>query len=96
MIWSSGIRERRNVQKAGGKGGGAPAQTAVSYTYSASFAIAFGEGPAEEVGIHHLRASAPAQPDPGLAAPNATGAPATAVTAWVIGFSRARSSHLWH
>ena len=49
MIWSSGIQERRNVQKAGGKGGGAPAQTAVSYTYSASFAIAFGEGPAEEV-----------------------------------------------
>jgi hypothetical protein len=51
MIWSSGISEARNVSRseAGGKGGGGATQTAVSYSYTASFAIAFGEGPAEDV-----------------------------------------------
>jgi hypothetical protein len=51
LIWSSGISEQRNVSRssAGGKGGGGATQTAVSYSYTASFAIAFGEGPAEDV-----------------------------------------------
>ena len=51
MIWSSGISEQRNVARsqAGGKGGGGASQTAVSYAYTASFAIAFAEGPAEDV-----------------------------------------------
>jgi hypothetical protein len=51
MIWSSGISERQNVTRtrAGGKGGGGPRQTAVSYAYYASLAIAFAEGPAEDV-----------------------------------------------
>lgn len=50
LIWSSGIRERKNVEGAdAGKGGGGATQTAVSYAYTASFAIAFGEGPAEDV-----------------------------------------------
>jgi hypothetical protein len=51
MIWSSGITEQRNIARsqAGGKGGGGASQTAVSYAYTASFAIAFAEGPAEDV-----------------------------------------------
>jgi hypothetical protein len=51
LIWSSGISERQNVSRtsAGGKGGGGPRQTAVSYAYYASLAIAFAEGPAEDV-----------------------------------------------
>jgi hypothetical protein len=51
LIWSSGISEERNVSRsrADGKGGGGATQTAVSYSYMASFAIAFGEGPAEDV-----------------------------------------------
>ena len=46
MIWSSGIREHRHKQKVGKGGGG---QTNISYTYTASFQIAFGEGPADDV-----------------------------------------------
>ncbi len=51
MIWSSGIREQQNVTRtrSGGKGGGAPTQTSVSYAYFASFALSFGEAPAEDV-----------------------------------------------
>ena len=50
LIWSSGIREQRRVQRSEvGKGGGGASQTAVSYAYTASFAIGFGEGPAEDV-----------------------------------------------
>ncbi|MEW5704929.1 MAG: phage tail protein [Pseudomonadota bacterium] len=51
MIWSSGIREQQNVTRtrAGGKGGGGATQTSVSYSYFASFALSFGEGPAEDV-----------------------------------------------
>jgi hypothetical protein len=51
LIWSSGISEARNVSRssAGGKGGGGATQTTVSYSYTASFAIAFGEGRAEDV-----------------------------------------------
>jgi hypothetical protein len=51
MIWSSGIREQQNVTRtrSGGKGGGRSTQTAISYAYFASFALGFGEGPAEDV-----------------------------------------------
>jgi hypothetical protein len=49
MIWSSGLREVRKTQKVrGGKGGGG-SSTQTTYTYSASFAVAFGEGPADDV-----------------------------------------------
>src|SRR5512134_2753324 len=46
MIWSSGLREVKKKQKTGGKGGGGSTTT---YTYYASFAVAFGEGPADDV-----------------------------------------------
>ncbi|WP_281301831.1 MULTISPECIES: phage tail protein [unclassified Iodidimonas] len=52
MIWSSGIREQQNVTRtrSGGKGGGGRStQTSISYSYFASFALSFGEGPAEDV-----------------------------------------------
>lgn len=52
VIWSSGIREQQNVTRtrSGGKGGGGGAtQTSVTYSYFASFALSFGEGPAEDV-----------------------------------------------
>jgi hypothetical protein len=51
IIWSSGIREQKTVKKvSGGKGmGGGGSQKSVTYSYFASFAIAFGEGPAEDV-----------------------------------------------
>jgi hypothetical protein len=51
MIWSSGIQERQNITRirSGGKGGGGSTQTSVSYAYFASFALSFGEGPAEDV-----------------------------------------------
>lgn len=52
VIWSSGIREERtsSTQRQGGKGGGSRATTTtITYTYYASFALAFGEGPAGDV-----------------------------------------------
>ncbi|WBQ12890.1 phage tail protein [Hyphomonadaceae bacterium BL14] len=51
MIWSSGIREQQNVTRArsGGKGAATATQTSVSYAYFASFALSFGEGPAQDV-----------------------------------------------
>jgi Putative phage tail protein len=51
MIWSSGIAEQQNVTRtrSGGKGGGGATQTSVTYSYFASFALSFGEGPAEDV-----------------------------------------------
>lgn len=52
MIWSSGIIEKKKTTKTSGKGGsmmGAPAQKSVTYSYYASFAMAFGEGPADDV-----------------------------------------------
>ncbi|MFN3315050.1 MAG: hypothetical protein ACK46Q_16535, partial [Hyphomonas sp.] len=51
MIWSSGIREQQNVTRtrSGGKGSGGATQTSVTYSYFASFALSFGEGPAEDV-----------------------------------------------
>jgi hypothetical protein len=47
MIWSSGLREVKRTQKVGGKGGGGGSTT--TYSYYASFAVAFGEGPADDV-----------------------------------------------
>src|SRR5690606_18891335 len=35
--------------RSGGKGGGRSTQTSISYSYFASFALSFGEGPAEDV-----------------------------------------------
>ncbi len=52
MIWSSGIREEKTVKRSsagGGKGGGGAKQTSTTYSYFASFAIAFGEGPAVDI-----------------------------------------------
>ena len=52
MIWSSGIREQENRQSSGGKGGGLggdPGQVQVTFTYFASFAMAFAEGEADNV-----------------------------------------------
>ena len=45
IIWSSGIKSKRS--KSGGKGGGDPAT--VKYRAEVSFALAFGQGPAEDV-----------------------------------------------
>lgn len=49
VIWSTGLQERRNVDEIGGKGGMAPSQTTITYTYSASFAVALCEGVAQDV-----------------------------------------------
>ncbi|MGE4486377.1 MAG: phage tail protein [Synergistaceae bacterium] len=51
VIWSAGIREQRNSQtvSTGGKGGGTSSQTNITYSYFCSFAVAFGEGIAEDV-----------------------------------------------
>jgi hypothetical protein len=46
IIWSSGLREEKIIERQGGKGGGAKSTT---YTYFASFAIAFAEGEADDV-----------------------------------------------
>ncbi len=48
VIWSTGIEEVKNTNKVGGKGGGA-AQTQITFEYFGTFAIAFGEGEAEDV-----------------------------------------------
>lgn len=52
IIWSEGIKETRHEEThstGGGKGASGPTQTNVTYTYSCSFAIAFGEGIADDV-----------------------------------------------
>lgn len=51
VIWSGGIVETRHSENVGGgKGGmGGGSQKAVTYTYSCSFALALGEGVAEDV-----------------------------------------------
>jgi hypothetical protein len=53
IIWSSGIREQKNVtsqRSGGGKGGGKKAtQTTITYTYFCSFAVCFGEGEADGI-----------------------------------------------
>jgi len=43
LIWTDGITEQSHEEKQGGKGG--PSATVTTYTYSASFAVAFGAGP---------------------------------------------------
>lgn len=48
MIWSTGLIETATTTRVGGKGGGG-GQKVTDYSYAASFAIAFGEGPADEV-----------------------------------------------
>ena len=48
IIWTGGIEEQKNVQSSGGgKGLGGPKSTQTTYTYFASFAISFAEGPAD-------------------------------------------------
>ena len=53
IIWTSGIKENKATDSAssGGGKGGAPSstQTTTTYYYTASWAIAFGEGPADDV-----------------------------------------------
>lgn len=51
-IWASSIREEKQVQttRSGGKGGGPKTRTTTTtYTYFTDFAVAFAEGPAEEL-----------------------------------------------
>ncbi|MFQ5774207.1 MAG: phage tail protein [Kiloniellaceae bacterium] len=48
VVWSPGIAEHRQEQTVGGKGGG-PAQTTLSYRYTADFRVALCEGPADAV-----------------------------------------------
>jgi hypothetical protein len=48
MIWSTGLIETSSTERVGGKGG-ARGQKVTSYSYRASFAIGFGEGPADQV-----------------------------------------------
>lgn len=49
MIWSTGLEEVKTTKKQGGKGMGGGGQTTVTYSYYASFAIAFCEGVADRV-----------------------------------------------
>jgi len=50
VFWSGGLKEIKTVEKqGGGKGGGGGGGTSTTYSYYASFAIAFGKGPAEAV-----------------------------------------------
>ncbi len=48
VVWSPGIKELRQEQTQGGKGGGA-AQTSVTFRYTADFRIALCEGPIQAV-----------------------------------------------
>ncbi len=67
MIWTEGIKETKHVQSSdgGGKGGGGGGgSTQVSYTYSASFAIGFCEGPI--VGVRRIWADTDLIYDKGL------------------------------
>ncbi|MCM2563781.1 phage tail protein [Lutimaribacter sp. EGI FJ00015] len=48
MIWSTGLIETTTTTRVGGKGGGG-GQKVTEYSYAASFALAFGEGPADQV-----------------------------------------------
>lgn len=47
VVWSPGIKERRNEEEVGGKGG--QTQTTVSYSYTADFRAVLCEGPAAAV-----------------------------------------------
>ncbi len=51
MIWSTGIEEVKSTKKqsSGGKGGGGATQTQVTYEYFSTYAIAFGEGEADDI-----------------------------------------------
>lgn len=48
IIWSPGLEEHEEEESQGGKGGGG-GSTVTTYTYSASFAVAFCEGPKDKV-----------------------------------------------
>lgn len=48
MIWSTGLIETSATERVGGKGG-SRGQRVTTYSYRASFAIGFGEGPADQV-----------------------------------------------
>ena len=49
VFWSAGLKEVTTEEDAGGGKGGGGGGTATSYSYFASFACAFGRGPAENV-----------------------------------------------
>lgn len=51
VFWSAGLKEVKKEERSGGggKGGGGGGATQVTYEYYASFAAAFGRGPAEDV-----------------------------------------------
>ena len=48
VVWSPGLKEVRQEQELGGKGGGA-SQTSVTYRYTADFRVALCEGPIDAV-----------------------------------------------
>jgi len=50
IIWATQFQEHVSRQTSGGKGGGAPKQTVISYSYSASFAVALCEGEIDGIG----------------------------------------------
>lgn len=50
IIWSDGLKEHKNEEEVGGKGGGG--QTRTTYTYTSSFAVGICEG--EIVGIRRI------------------------------------------
>lgn len=49
IFWSAGLKEVKVTEEVGGGKGGGPSQTNISYEYFASFAAAFGRGPAENI-----------------------------------------------
>lgn len=51
VFWSGGLKEVKKEESSGGggKGGGGGGGTQISYEYFASFATAFGRGPAEDI-----------------------------------------------
>lgn len=49
IFWSAGLKEVKVTEEVGGGKGGGPSQTNISYEYFASFAAAFGRGPAVDV-----------------------------------------------
>ncbi len=48
VVWSPGLKEQRQEQSLGGKGGG-PSQSSVTYRYTADFRVALCEGPIDAV-----------------------------------------------
>lgn len=48
VVWSPGLKEHREEEQVGGKGG-APSQTTVTFRYTADFRVALCEGPIEAI-----------------------------------------------